>query len=281
MRAWRDRILSDAPWLVSLLLGALIAVDLARASVSLLGARPAEAREPALLLNTGASNRPAVDVRGILAAHLFGVSTDPSTEDSGDAPRTTANLLLAGTIATEDPKHGLAIISDGGAAKLYKVGDGVAGAFLHSVYLDYVILDRSGSLEKLLLPRLLLAEGNSLGRESQAPRATSIDDPAGLEHTESRSSDEVMRVLPAVDGWSKKLRGFRMYPSRNTSAFAKTGLRGGDLVIAVNGTSLAGLDQKAGQQILDNMKTSSQTTLTVELNGQTRDVSVDMTQGDP
>jgi len=63
--------------------------------------------------------------------------------------------VLAGTIATEDPKRGVAIISDGGPAKVYSVGDNVGGATLHSVYLDHVILDRGGVLETLLLPRLL------------------------------------------------------------------------------------------------------------------------------
>jgi len=70
-------------------------------------------------------------------------------------PLSSANLVLTGTIASQDPKHGIAIISDGGPAKVYSVGDNVNGASLHSVYLDHVILDRAGALETLQLPRLL------------------------------------------------------------------------------------------------------------------------------
>jgi hypothetical protein len=120
----------------------------------------------------------------------------------------------------------------------------------------------------------------SVGQAAPAPRTVAVTEPAVTTRGDLRTPAGVMRVMPDVDGWSTKLRGFRIYPGRDASAFAKTGLLGGDLVIAVNGTSLAGLDPKAGQQILEAMKTSSQTTLTVELNGQTRDVTIDMTEED-
>jgi len=119
-------------------------------------------------------------------------------------------------------------------------------------------------------PSPSMGGGRSVGQEAPAPRTVAVTEPAVTTRGDLRT--------PA--GWSTKLRGFRIYPGRDASAFAKTGLLGGDLVIAVNGTSLAGLDPKAGQQILDAMKTSSQTTLTVELNGQTRDVTIDMTEQD-
>ena len=75
-----------------------------------------------------------------------------------------------GTIATQDPKHGVAIISDGGPSKVYSVGDNVSGATLHSVYLDHVILDRAGVLETLLLPRQLAGEPAD-GRRPPVPAA--------------------------------------------------------------------------------------------------------------
>jgi len=129
-------------------------------------------------------------------------------------------------------------------------------------------------------PSPSMGGGRSVGQEAPAPRTVAVTEPAVTTRGDLRTPAGVMRVMPDVDGWSTKLRGFRIYPGRDASAFAKTGLLGGDLVIAVNGTSLAGLDPKAGQQILDAMKTSSQTTLTVELNGQTRDVTIDMTEQD-
>src|ERR1700733_367841 len=90
-----------------------------------------------------------------LAALIAVAAPDASLQDPANAPQSTANLVLAGTIASQDPKRGVAIISDGGPSKVYSVGDNIGGASLHSVYLDHVILDRAGALETLLLPRQL------------------------------------------------------------------------------------------------------------------------------
>src|ERR1700728_1319243 len=117
-----SRLQGNGPRLAALALAALIAVELARIAITLLGGGPVKSPQPEL---------------------------------STIAPQSTANLVLAGTIATQDPKRGVAIISDGGPSKVYSVGDNVGGASLHSVYLDHVILDRAGALETLLLPRLL------------------------------------------------------------------------------------------------------------------------------
>ena len=150
---WLSRLQSNGPHLVSLVLAALIAVELARIAMSLLGG-PVKSPQPVIAGTAPSPPRPAANVQAVVSAHLFGVAAaDPSTQDPANAPLSSANLVLAGTIATQDPKRGIAIISDGGPSKVYSVGDNVNGASLHSVYLDHVILDRGGTLETLLLPR--------------------------------------------------------------------------------------------------------------------------------
>ena len=64
-------------------------------------------------------------------------------------------LVLAGVLATEDPKQGMAIIGESAqAAKVVAVGQQVpGGAQLHSVYSDRAIIDRGGTLESVFLPR--------------------------------------------------------------------------------------------------------------------------------
>ncbi len=154
---WLSRLQGNGPRLVSLALAALIAVELARIAISLLGGGPVKSPQPVLANVAPRGARHAgLDIQSVVSAHLFGIAVaDPSTQDPANAPPSTANLVLAGTIATQDPKRGVAIISDGGPSKVYSVGDNVGGASLHSVYLDHVILDRGGALETLLLPRLL------------------------------------------------------------------------------------------------------------------------------
>ncbi|MDP9010856.1 MAG: hypothetical protein M3N91_19485, partial [Pseudomonadota bacterium] len=153
---WLSRLQANGPKLVSLVLAALMLLQLLQLGYSLL-AKPLKSPQPVVTASAPLPKRSGVDVQTVVSAHLFGVAVaDPTTQDPENAPQSSANLLLAGTIATQDPKRGVAIISDGGsAAKVYSVGERIGGASLHSVYLDHVILDRGGALETLLMPRQL------------------------------------------------------------------------------------------------------------------------------
>jgi len=152
---WLARLQSNGPYAVSIALAVLIAVEFARMAVALVGGH-VKTPEPVIAATPAGHQRPAANVQTVISAHLFGVAVaDPTTQDPDKAPLSSANLVLAGTIATQDPKRGIAIISDGGPSKVYSIGDNVNGASLYSVYLDHVILDRAGTLETLLLPRLI------------------------------------------------------------------------------------------------------------------------------
>jgi len=263
--AWRDGLLRKGPWLVSATLCALIAVDLARASMTLFFGGLPEAPLPAAAINTPrAPERPAVDVHSILAARLFGVpAADPAAQDPTGAPRPASHLLLAGTLATDNPTTGLAIISDSGPAQVYKVGASVGGASLQSVYRDRVILSRNGTSETLVLPKPPLGKGTPAAAAAAAPSMTES----------GRNAADVMRTSATLrpDG---KLRGFRVYPNGNRVAFDKSGLRGGDLVVAVNGTSLEDQDRNTGQEMLNTLVASGTATLTIMRNGERRDITV-------
>ncbi len=136
-----------APLIASLVLAVLITGELARASLVLLRASPAEVHEPLLGRSAPLSARATIDVDHIVAAHLFGeVAAAAGPQDPSQ--RAPANLLLAGTLAMDDPRHGIAIISNGGRSTAYRVGETVADAELHSVYRDHVILSRRGTLDR-------------------------------------------------------------------------------------------------------------------------------------
>src|SRR6202167_3289740 len=154
---WLSRFESKGPNFVSLLLAVLIAVEAARIAVALVSG-PVKSPRPVIAANMQLHSavRTGVNAQAVAAAHLFGMAVaDPATQDPSNAPLSSANLVLAGTIATQDPKRGIAIISDGGPSKVYSIGENVNGASLYSVYLDHVILDRAGTLETLGLPRLI------------------------------------------------------------------------------------------------------------------------------
>jgi general secretion pathway protein C len=279
---WLSRLQGNGPRLVSLALAALIAVELARIAISLLGAGPVRSPQPVPTRAMPRAQRPALDVQSIVSAHLFGVATvDPTTQDPANAPQSTANLLLAGTIATQDPKRGVAIISDGGPSKVYSVGDNVGGASLHSVYLDHVILDRGGALETLLLPRLLgpgMHAPPVLRRQGGADARTvaAVDNIRRMVQQDPGILDQVMRTVPSYDNAAGKLRGFRAYPGRNRQIFMKLGLKPGDLVTAINGTALD--DPQRSQDVFNTIQTSDHVTVTVERGGVKQEISLNIAQ---
>ena len=275
IQEWLSRLPRNAPWLVSMLLAALIAVELARVTVMLIGSRQVRSVQ-ALPAHAGSAlQRAAINVQSIAGAHLFGAYVpDSASQDPNSAPLSSANLVLAGTIATNDPKHGVAIIADGGPSKVYSVGDNVSGAALHSVYLDHVILDRGGNLETLVLPRQLpparqpIVARNNAAAPLQNLRRAVERDPALL--------SQIMRAVPSYDSQAGKLRGFRIYPGRNRSAFNNLGLRPGDLVTAINGSPLD--DPQRGQEIMNTLDSSDRATVTIERGGQTQELTLNVAQ---
>jgi general secretion pathway protein C len=276
---WLTRLQSAGPNLVSGVLAILIVAQLVSLAVSMLSGR---VKSPQPVVARNAPPRPAlgVDVQGVVAAHLFGVAVaDPAAQDPANAPMSSANLVLAGTIATGDPKHGIAIISDGGPAKVFSVGDNVAGASLHSVYLDHVILDRAGVLETLQLPRLL---GGSrpvpaVHRGGVDPRTVAaVDNIRRLVQQDPGLLDQVMRTVASYDNTAGKLRGFRAYPGRNRAIFNKLGLKPGDLVTAINGQALD--DPQRSQEVFNTIQTSDHVTVTLERGGQKQDLTLNIAQ---
>src|ERR1700720_1213575 len=278
---WVSRLQTNGPKLVSLVLAALILLQLLQLGYSLI-AKPLKSPQPVVTAAVPVPKRSGVDVQTVVSAHLFGAAVaDPAAQDPENAPQSAANLLLAGTIATQNPKRGVAIISGaGGPAKVYSVGDRIGGAALHSVYLDHVILDRGGALETLLLPRLLGPgmRGAPVARRGGGdPRTVAaVDNIRRMVQQDPGILDQVMRVVPSYDSAAGKLRGFRAYPGRNRQIFNKLGLKGGDLVTAINGTALD--DPQRGQEIFNTIQTSDHATVTIERGGKKQDIPLNIAQ---
>jgi general secretion pathway protein C len=276
---WLSRLESKGPYFLSLVLAALIAIEIARAAVALVSG-PVKSPQPVIAGNLQQHPaRTGVNAQAVAAAHLFGAAVaDPTTQDPNNAPLSSANLVLAGTIATQDPKRGIAIITDGGPSKVYAVGENVNGASLYSVYLDHVILDRGGTLETLVLPRLLAGGPHMAARRGpvEARSSEAVENIRRLVQQDPGLLDQVMRTVPSYDNAAGKLRGFRAYPGRNRTIFNKLGLRPGDLVTAINGQPLD--DPQHSQEVFNTIQSSNTVTVTVERGGQKQDISLNVAQ---
>lgn len=260
------------PSIVSFALVIVIAAQLAQLLWSALGgSQPARTPSP---LDAGPAE-PAVDVAAIVNAHLFGVA--PPSGDPSAAPVTSANLTLAGTLAGPDPEQGWAIIgASGQSARVYATGSSLPGGTrLFAVYPDRVILDRGGSRESLMLPRLSGGPGAPpapVAALPQAePRATLADSVRQLLAQNPSASSDLLRPQPVFAGGT--LKGYRVYPGRDRARFAGFGLQPGDLVMAVNGAPLD--DPNRGLEILRGIGQGSAVTLTIERGGQQQQITID------
>ncbi len=245
--------------------------------------QPLAAAASAQVPSSRNKSRRAVDIQSIVNAHLFGVA-DPAEQavgDPADAPQTRLSLVLAGTIAASDPKLGFGIIGESAAnAKLYSVGDSVPGGVrLHAVYGDRVILDRSGQLEALLLPREYRGGSGSAAPPARAVLPTTAgarvaDRVRRMIAQDPGSVAEIMRPQPVFANGQQ--RGYRVYPGRNRAQFARLGLRPGDLVMSVNGTPLD--DPQRGMEIFRSIGSSDQVRVMVERNGRPQELTLNMAQ---
>jgi len=85
---------------------------------------------------------------------------------------------------------------------------------------------------------------------------------------------QVMRPQPVFAGG--KMRGFRVYPGANRQAFARIGLRAGDLVTAINGTPLD--DKDRAQEIFSTLNSSTDARVTVTRNGRQQELVLNIAQ---
>jgi general secretion pathway protein C len=249
-----SRLIASAPRWVAGILVVLIGAQLA----SMLTTRPAPI--PPATPAAAAATRQVVDLPSILRASLFGsaaANTDPNA-----APTTSLSLVLSGIIADQDPQRGYALVGPSAAAiKVYAVGATLpGGARLHSVLPDRVLLDRGGTIEALLLPR----------RSSSGPAPPPVAAaPQGGERVQQFMRDnpgvigEILRPQAVLaDG---RQRGYRVYPGPNQAAFNRLGLRPGDLVTAINGTTLD--DPSKGGDIFGTLSSVAEARVTVIRNG--------------
>ncbi len=273
---WRSTLMLRAPQIVTFVLALAVAAQLALIVVGLTG----RSRQPPPAATAMMPAVPPLDIGALVNAHLFGNAAVQATGDAANAPPSSMPLVLTGLFATENPKEGMAIIGESAqAAKFVLVGQQVpGGAHLHSVYNDRAIIDRAGTLEAVLLPR------TPSGRVAMAPPPPPAGQPDGNEAMVERmrklvSDDpnligQVMRPQPVFAGG--KMRGFRVYPGANRQAFARLGLRPGDLVTAINGTPLD--DKDRAQEIFSTLSSSTDARVSVTRNGRQQDLVLNLAQ---
>ena len=273
--AWPGLLTAHAPRVAAGLLGIAIAVQLGFLVTDYLAGPGAATGVAGSVINPAASPPRPLDIVALMNAHLFGQAAN--NLDSRSAPTTSMAMVLAGTIAGEDPKQGFALIGESAAtARVYAVGATLPGGVrLHEVYRDRVIIDRGGALEALLLPRNAALLGSTPRPAVPNPQSPLFAAQQVLERNPDALA-EIVRAQPVGDLGSGKIKGVRVFPGRNVAAFSKLGLRAGDLVTSINGTPLD--DPNRAVEIFNTLQSVPEARVGVMRNGRPTEVIVNMTE---
>ncbi len=278
----RSKLPRSLPSFASMVLAALVAAEAFRLAQRLYLLAHDDPDEPDAAYvgpPIDALRRTNIDARFLVAAHLFGIPKPPPVNtDPNAVPASASNLVLTGTLAARNPKRGMAIISQDGKSTFYKVGASLGGAIISSVYRDRIILDRGGTPEALLMPHAKPPGGEPQQHLASVSSDKPSPDYGGLMADNAGSVADVMRTGGPVMNEAGRMRGFRIYPGRDRATFIASGLHGGDVVVAFNGNPVLDQNRLSGQQVFQSFGTATRTTLTIERNGQTREVMIDLAQ---
>lgn len=258
------RLPLDPSRLLTAVLAAAIGLQAAWMITGAFGARDAGDRAPDALPQT----INPVDI--IKSAQLFGQVEAGPIAPEALAPVSTQGLVLVGVLASTEPQNGRAIIGEStGSARVYAVGATLpGGSRLLEVYPDRVILDRGGSSETLPLPR----QGGSSWNVGSPAQPTTVGSAATANVADGETLASAIRWQAVMR--PDKPSGVRVYPGSDAQRFANFGLQPGDLILAINDAPLA--DQANGEQFLKTLAGAPQARLTLERNGRTETVTIDL-----
>ncbi|MDE2235209.1 MAG: type II secretion system protein GspC [Gammaproteobacteria bacterium] len=263
------------PLWASILLGILIAWSLSQLTWEIMP----QPKEFTPAYKTHAAAIRSFDANKLANMHLFGLMNVSATTE---APATTLNLKLKGVVAaSNDSKISLAIISSNNNEDMYGVGAQLpGGAQVQSIYPDHVLISFNGRIQSLQMPKPSGSGGGFegvMGANFASPASSAGviygSNLPPMQNLSQLRSDlikhpehllDVMRAMPVMK--NGKLSGYRVYPVGNSNTFVKLGFKPGDIVTAVNGMQL---DNPAdSMNILNNLKTSEQISVTFIRNGQ-------------
>ncbi len=224
-------------------------------------------------------------VEDIASLHLFGqakqvVSRPKPKRVAIQAPVSRLNLKLKGVFATQPPSSALAIISSGSSSELlYGIGEQLpGGAILKEVYNDRVIIERSGHLETLKLPK----QDANIKDEVEAPSyATQFDEqvlhstPKELRTLILKDPAQLPKVLATIPQYKNgRIIGYKLKMKKYHGLLQQYGLRESDVITSINGVALN--NPANGFKILQQLTNAPYLNLVVLRNGQKETLSVSL-----
>jgi len=194
-----------------------------------------------------------------------------------DAPETNLNLKLDGLRMSTEDGAGMAIIrGPNGQGKNYQLGEEIlAGVTLERILSDRVIINRDGASETLMLggrgtglsvitddSRTSSVAGTATASSDTPPPAPDVP---GITEAQIEAPEILLSSVNAgpvrVNG---AITGYRLDPIGDPSIMQQAGLAPGDVLLQVNGASVAQLDTT---DIIEQIGASETVEMRVNRNG--------------
>jgi general secretion pathway protein C len=304
-----EAVLRKYLWAIDLLVIALCAVFLARASASAVEASIV-VPPPRPAARLARNQNPTVytkEIEGILKRNVFCSTCPPiipvDTPETGpaapEAPqKTSLPLGLMGIMYSPPPlglKWSVAIVRDTEDKSMgaFGVGSKVHGATITEILETRVYLDNGGKTEFLDLLDAANVAAPAPASAAVTPQAggdaLSQEMDRGIRKTgehayeiQRQTLESVLgnmnllsrsaRIVPEIkDG---KSAGFRLYSVRPDGPFAKIGMQNGDVISSINGLEITSPEKAL--EVYAKLKSASHLSLGLERNGQkvTKDYSI-------
>ena len=278
---------AHGPRLASIVLGVAIAGQIAGIALSLSGALAAGSAVGVRASVRAHVNKERTVLAGITSAHLFGAAPQSMTVAEASAA-SQGPLVLTGTLATNNPRDGFAIVGAAGATHVIYVGsEAVPGTVLIKVFPKWVVLQRGAERLTLRFHRGGRAGGAGAGplytalldqRSAPNPEDGSDTDPFAMhDPPPPRHLTDDAAVMQSFGGLSPAKTidgqdGMQIEGTAfNKAALAAMGLHGGDVIVQINGVAV---DAPNAPDLIRALQSGS-VSLTVDRKGEDTSVSID------
>ncbi len=242
-------------------------------------------------INSGFSVEPSIKVKNnnsIADYHIFG-SSQVLTETPLMTGESSLKLSLSGTMASENKKIGLAYIANTqGIQKKFRVGEKVFElATLTEIYPDYVVLNRNGRNEKLMLTEV--SRVDSKVRNSNT-NLQSNKKSAVLNHLktpENKNWQELMNQqkfdptkISSIVGnvnlmtdQAGQIQGVKVANLVQGDTLSKFGLQSNDVITSINGSKVNASNLLSIRKTLEE---NPNATVTIKRNGKLQNIQVNL-----
>lgn len=285
----RDRaaLLARAPVVVSVLLGLAILLQAATLAGALLAETAGMSRIGGGATGSGHGGQhresSLTSLNAISAAHLFGAA---EVTPSSRTAVSRAPLVLTGTLATENPAEGFAIMGTSASrTRVFHTGSQAApGIRLLEVYPQRVVLLEGGERRVLMLPHGALGDhagSVQLAAARMAPVDEAVADDSGIQ------GEAPARAFtpPPISNGATIIRAFALRPvsiggergvrimatGLNSRTLSALGLAPGDVIVAINGMPVGNSHTPDLNEALQQGGAS----LMVDRNGEQTSVTID------